>query len=818
MKVKLRNIASKMKISRSQLTLKRMVPAGMALVMAISAWLVWPASAAISLRSVSVANNGGGSTSITFSPPAGVAAGDVLIAVLGTRAGDALMSVQTGWTLINNGSWGSPLMDSYVFYRVATASESSYTFTSSSSSKMAVVAMAYSGVDTINPVDAQNNQVNSTASTTMTAPSITTTQLNTKLIAAYTSASSGTVTAGSGMTLQGQTTSSGGGQAGSKVTVGAQDITQAAAGATGTKTATGPSAASIGHLIALRPAPAISQASFRFFQNTDSTTASTPLAAKDTAAPIEKDVPFRVRLNLGIGSTGSNMTAVTARTFKLQYALKSGTCGAYADVTTGTVVRFYNNATPADGTAYVADATNDPSRSGVTAIGQKYHEANPLSAATTTPAGQDALWDVALTTSGATFGQTYCLRAVYGADSSALNGGYTVTPEFTIATPTISQANYRLYANADSATPGSPLAAQDTAATIVTSTPFRLRQRLAVGAAQLPASNQNYKMQYAEKSGTCDTGFSGETYSDINSGSGPSAAYAGTAVNDASYGTVAWTNPTNAVGTTDAISAAVASPASNGTNISQYLKLTNFGFSIPTGATVTGVQVTLNITSDASAGGLTGRQSGMIVKAGATAGTDKGSQTWDQTNSTNVMGSSSDLWGTTLTPTDINSTGFGVAVSVYASYDNFGSLQLSTGIDSAQITVYYTVPSGVMSYYNNATPADLTAISSSGSDPTNASRPTVYQTYRETDPFTNSIAAIPSGSDGLWDFSLTPGSAAAGKIYCFRVVKSDGSLLDSYSQIPEISVGSGGGSGPTLDQQLRGGAGVVNGTKSGLVW
>lgn len=61
-------------------------------------------------------------------------------------------------------------------------------------------------------------------------------------------------------------------------------------------------AVNIGHLIALKPAPTISQASYRLFANTDSTTASTPLAAIDTAASVEKDAQFRLRINLGVAS------------------------------------------------------------------------------------------------------------------------------------------------------------------------------------------------------------------------------------------------------------------------------------------------------------------------------------------------------------------------------------------------------------------------------------------------------------------------------------------------------------------------------------
>jgi len=45
----------------------------------------------------------------------------------------------------------------------------------------------------------------------------------------------------------------------------------------------------------------------------------------------------------------------------------------------------------------------------------------------------------------------------------------------------------------------------------------------------------------------------------------------------------------------------------------------------------------------------------------------------------------------------------------------------------------------------------------------------------------------PLWKDGLWDFPLVDHSAAAGSSYCFRVLKSDGTVVDTYSVIPEIT-------------------------------
>lgn len=91
----------------------------------------------------------------------------------------------------------------------------------------------------------------------------------------------------------------------------------------------------------------------------------------------------------------------------------------------------------------------------------------------------------------------------------------TYTPDASVA-----QSAYRTYQNADSAIPGLPLGAQNTAVDIPGGGPFRLRVGLDVSSNQLMANSYMYKLQYAQKSGVCDSGFSGEIYNDVTA-SGP---------------------------------------------------------------------------------------------------------------------------------------------------------------------------------------------------------------------------------------------------------------------------------------------------------
>ena len=96
----------------------------------------------------------------------------------------------------------------------------------------------------------------------------------------------------------------------------------------------------------------------------------------------------------------------------------------------------------------------------------------------------------------------------------------------------------------------------------------------------------------------------------------------------------------------------------------------------------------------------------------------------------------------------------------------------------------------VIAYNDNATPADGAALTANANDPTHGTDTIVNQTYEELNNFTNSVAAIPSGQDGKWDFSLKDNGAATSTAYCFRAVKSDSTLLDTYTVIPQITTAS----------------------------
>lgn len=92
-----------------------------------------------------------------------------------------------------------------------------------------------------------------------------------------------------------------------------------------------------------------------------------------------------------------------------------------------------------------------------------------------------------------------------------------------------------------------------------------------------------------------------------------------------------------------------------------------------------------------------------------------------------------------------------------------------------------------ISYALNSTAADGQNMAASAGDPVRSGRPTQLQTFEEDASFTHSRTSIAVGESGLWDFSLQDYGAAAGTTYCLRLVHSDGSLLDNYLNVPELT-------------------------------
>jgi hypothetical protein len=136
--------------------------------------------------------------------------------------------------------------------------------------------------------------------------------------------------------------------------------------------------------------------------------------------------------------------------------------------------------------------------------------------------------------------------------------------------------------------------------------------------------------------------------------------FAGTGENLAGIGATAWTNPGNIVSDN-------ATDATNNGSSSNYLVARNYGLSVPVGATVVGITVRIEL-SEHSPGSET-LNARLQDENGALIGSGKTASVTGTTKTVYTYGSTSDLWGATLTPAIVNDADFGVRFWFTTSHD-----------------------------------------------------------------------------------------------------------------------------------------------------
>jgi hypothetical protein len=157
---------------------------------------------------------------------------------------------------------------------------------------------------------------------------------------------------------------------------------------------------------------------------------------------------------------------------------------------------------------------------------------------------------------------------------------------------------------------------------------------------------------------------------------------AGTGADDSSLGTFVWNSPGNI--TADDGSEAQSQATAGGTTT--YLRASNFGFTIPAGATINGITAVIERRSALSTQEAKDQEV-KIVKADGTRGTtNKAIATvYPTTATTQSYGGAADLWGETWTATDINDSDFGF-VLMCQRHDSSGVMY----VDYMSITIDYT--------------------------------------------------------------------------------------------------------------------------------
>ena len=198
----------------------------------------------IAFRSSSTGANAT-ATNLILPSPAGVQAGDVMVAVIDVRQ-TPQTTTPAGWTLVSMTPNGTAYRQ-FVYTKVAGSEPVSYEFTFNQRSAASGAVVAYSGVDTASPVETFTAAIGS--ATDITGPSATTAFGGARVVGAFSINNSSAIAPPAGMTERGEVAS------GAKITTEVADMVQPTPGSTGDRIATAATGtANIGQLVVLRPA------------------------------------------------------------------------------------------------------------------------------------------------------------------------------------------------------------------------------------------------------------------------------------------------------------------------------------------------------------------------------------------------------------------------------------------------------------------------------------------------------------------------------------------------------------------------------------
>lgn len=228
-----------------------------------------------------------------------------------------------------------------------------------------------------------------------------------------------------------------------------------------------------------------------------------------------------------------------------------------------------------------------------------------------------------------------------------------------------------------------------------------------------------------------------------------------------------WNNPGNI--TADDTNYATA--ALTGNETSRYLRARDFGFTIPTGATITGISVTIMRQSSSNAGGNSVDDNVVrLMKNLTLAGNNYATTTdWPTTMSAANYGTgTTDMWGTTWTEADINNANFGL----YFRVTNESGNNRTASVDYVEITVYYTNPAPTITTFspNNACVNSGSTVIIGGTNFTGATNVTFNGTAATftVNSSTQITAVLPNGAN-TGNISVTTPNGTANSATSFTV-------------------------------------------------
>lgn len=171
--------------------------------------------------------------------------------------------------------------------------------------------------------------------------------------------------------------------------------------------------------------------------------------------------------------------------------------------------------------------------------------------------------------------------------------------------------------------------------------------------------------------------------------------------------------------------------------------------------------------------------------------TDGGAYCWGKNTSGGLgIGSNSNVTVPNTVLTTNVAAGDGVTIAASASSYKLQFAQKTGATCSVQTGFADITTTSAIAWNANAGVTNGEAISSYANDPTTTGTK-IYQTYQSAaGTFSNPTAINPSET-GLWDFSLKDNSGLYNTSYCLRIANADGSAVPRYSQYPEIKTAPG---------------------------
>jgi MSHA biogenesis protein MshQ len=235
------------------------------LIAAVLALLAARANAAISfvVASTAPAVQSSATQDVNINVPAGLAVGDLMLVQIAVRGGSSatFSTVPTGWTLARRTNSTTTLghMAYYKFAQAGDLSTQEFLWKLQGQQRAVIAMTVWRGVDPTSPIEASAGQANA-SSASIVAPAVTTAGASRVVVRLFATANgNGSITVPGGVTQRHATRGTNAGGNGVAIIAGSAD--QAAAGSSGTATATASNAAvNVGLTLALVPAGGLTAA------------------------------------------------------------------------------------------------------------------------------------------------------------------------------------------------------------------------------------------------------------------------------------------------------------------------------------------------------------------------------------------------------------------------------------------------------------------------------------------------------------------------------------------------------------------------------